>query len=163
MKVILLSIFILFLAGCSTKYQPDGFKGGFQEIQLSENVFSVSFRGNAYTSREEVTNYALLRSAEVALLNGYNYFILNNSEKTSKEGNFTTPTNYNTTYQSNIYGNQIYGNSRTNAYGGQNISYSKPTTTNTIICFKEKPETNQIVYDAKFIVKTIKEKYDIKN
>ena len=76
MKTLALAVTLLLLAGCATPYQSGGFRGGYKEIQLDENVFQISFKGNAFVSAGRVENYALLRSAEVALENGYEYFVI---------------------------------------------------------------------------------------
>jgi hypothetical protein len=39
--------------------------------------------------------------------------------------------------------------------------YASPHTEHTIICFKEKPEIPGMVYDAKFVAKSLTQKYDI--
>ena len=59
-----LASLVLALTGCMTAYQPDGLTGGYSEVQLSENVWRVSFKGNGYTSRERAVDMALLRSAD---------------------------------------------------------------------------------------------------
>ena len=40
-------------------------------------------------------------------------------------------------------------------------SGGKPTTSNVIVCFKKKPKSGGIIYDANYIVKSIKNKYRI--
>lgn len=69
----------LTLAACATAtpYQPAGFNGqrnGYAEQRLETNRFRVSFSGNSLTSREQVEMSLLLRSAEVAAENGYDWF-----------------------------------------------------------------------------------------
>jgi hypothetical protein len=88
-----LTIIVLFglLAGCATPYQRKAFKGGYSEMRLGENIFQVSFRGNAYTHRDTASDFALLRSAEVALENGFRYFVIVESEKGGSIGSLTTP------------------------------------------------------------------------
>ncbi len=63
---ITLAIFAVILVGCATVYQRQSFTGGFSETQLGENIFQVSFKGNAYTSRKRASNFTLLRSAGLA-------------------------------------------------------------------------------------------------
>jgi hypothetical protein len=41
------------LVGCATGYQAQGFTGGFDETQLSPNVYRVTFKGNGYTRPNE--------------------------------------------------------------------------------------------------------------
>lgn len=160
---IILAILVAILAGCATAYQKQGFTGGFAETRLGENIFQVSFKGNAYTSRERASDFTLLRSAELALENGFNYFVIVESEKYTKTGAYTSPTTSHTTGSAYGTGNYAYGSATTTTSWGQTYIYSKPRSTNTIVGFKEKPNIEGLVYDAAFIVKSIKGKYGIKN
>lgn len=152
---------VLVLAGCATTYQHQSFTGGYSETQLGDNVFQVSFRGNAYTSRERASDFSLLRSAELALEKGFRYFIIVDSEKYSKTGTYTTPTQSYTTGSVYGYGNYTHGSAITTTYGGQTFFISKPRATNMVLCFKEKPEMDGLIFDAEFVVKSIKQKYGI--
>lgn len=158
--ILVIAVFIF--SGCATKYQSTGFTGGYTETRLGDNVFNVSFRGNGFTSRQRTADFTLLRSAELSLKNGYKYFIITNSENYTRNSTYTTPTRSHTNINGNVYGNTFYGSANTRTYGGQTYNISKPSTNNTIICFKEKPKNNTIVYEANFIIKSIKEKYGIK-
>ena len=155
--------FIVVLTGCATAYQKQGFTGGFSETHLGENVFQVTFKGNAYTSQERASDFTLLRSAELVLENGFKYFIIVDSEKYTKKGAHTTPTTSRTTGSVYGTGNYAYGSATTTTSGGQTYIYSKPRSTNTIVGFKEKPRVGGLVYEAAFIVKSIEGKYGIKN
>ena len=160
---ILIAVLVAILTGCATPYQKHGFTGGFSETQLGENIFQVSFAGNAYTGSGRASDFTLLRSAELALENGFNYFIIVDSEKYTEAGSYTTPTNSYTTGSAYGTGNYAYGSATTTTTGGQTYFYSKPTSTNTIVCFKEKPSIEGLVYEAAFIVKSVKGKYAINN
>jgi hypothetical protein len=155
---IILVIIIFILSGCATKYQSIGITGGYTETRLGNNIFAVSFKGNGFTSRERTKDFTLLRSAELTLKNGYKYFIIKSSENYTRHSTYTTPTH--TNINGNVYGNTFYGSTTT--YGGRTYNISKPVTNYTIICFKEKPKNNTIIYEANFIIKSIKEKYGIK-
>ena len=157
----ILALATVLLAGCATTYQPNSFTGGYSETQLGENIFQVSFRGNGYTSRERASDFSLLRSAEEALENGFRYFVIVESEKGSKVGAYTTPTTSYTTGSAYGSGNYAYGSATTTTYGGQTYFISKPRATNTILCFKEKPEINGLVFDAEFVAKSIRQKYGL--
>lgn len=137
-KLICTSILtLIILSGCATSYQPNAITGGYSETQLSENSFSVNFRGNGYTSRERVEDFTLLRSSELALKNGFNYFVLASD---------------NIDYDYSV-----------DSYSKKNYDVTKyPTSSYKIICFKEKPSGNIMVYSAEFISKNIKDKYSIK-
>lgn len=156
MRNLLVFVFAsLLLSACATPYQRQGATGGFTETQLAENVFQVTFKGNGYTDRETAADYALLRSAELALENGFSYFALVDSQQYSKQGTYTTPTQ--TYATATAYGNSAYGTATT--YGGQTFLISKPRTTNTIYCFKEKPEG--FAFEAQFIIRSLRQKYGI--
>jgi hypothetical protein len=149
------------LSGCATAYQQQSFSGGYSETQLGENIFQVSFRGNGYTRRERASDFSLLRSAAVALEHGFRYFVIVESEKGSKLGTYTTPTTSYTTGSAYASGNYAYGNATTTTYGGQTYLISKPRATNTILCFKDKPENGGLVFDAQFVSNSIRQKYQL--
>jgi hypothetical protein len=161
-KIIVVLYAASFLVSCATPYKANGIMGGYSDIQLSENVFKVSFRGNGYTNPERAADFCLLRSAEVALANGYNYFVIVESGQSSKVGAYTTPTTTKTDANARISGNTIYGNATTTTYGGQTYIISKPSSMNTILCFKEKPDIQGLVFSAEIISRSIKNKYNIK-
>lgn len=151
----------LFLAGCATPYQTQGLTGGFSETQLDQNVFRVSFRGNAYTSSERAADFTLLRSAELAIENGYGYFIIVDTEKYSQTGAYTTPTTSYTTGSVHGSGDYAHISATTTTSGGQTYFYSRPRSTNTIILFNERPEVDAMVYDASFVVRSIRQRYGV--
>jgi len=150
-----------FVYGCATAYQREGFSGGYSETQLGKNIFRVSFNGNGYTGSERASNLALLRAAEVTLENGFKYFILADSEKSSSESTYTTPTQSYTRGSAVAYGNRAYGRAQTTTYGGDTYVISKPGSTNTIICFEEKPDRDGLVFDAAFVAESLRKKYGI--
>lgn len=160
--IIMIAAIALLMQGCATAYQKTGFSGGYSETQLDENVFRVSFRGNGYTSRERAADFTLLRSAELTLECGFQYFAIIDANSETSHSSYTTPTTSYTTGSAYGTGNYAYGSATTTTSGGQTYHSSKPSSSNTIVCFKEKPE-NIFTYNAKFIYKTITEKYDIQN
>ena len=77
------------LAGCATPPTPYAPKTGdastgYTDQQLDHNRFRVTFAGNSVTSRETVENYLLLRSAEVTLAAGYDYFLFDTRDTKAK-------------------------------------------------------------------------------
>lgn len=163
MKKIGLAALVLALTGCMTAYQPDGLTGGYTEVQLSENVWRVSFKGNGYTSRERAVDMALLRSADLTIQQGYNYFAFSESNnRTDTVGVGTTPTTSYTTGSAYRSGNNVYGSATTTTTGGQAIFISTPTANNTVVMFKNKPENvSGMVYSASFICNSLGKKYDV--
>lgn len=149
----------LFIQGCATKYQPQGLSGGFSETKLDVNVWKVTFKGNGYTHPERASDFALLRSAELARENGYSYFIIVDSVERTRVSTSTTASSSVTTGSAYVSGNTVYGSARTNNFGGQTFSVSRPSATNTIVCYREKPDINVMVYNAEFIVNSLQSKY----
>lgn len=145
------------LASCSTPYQPYSYfgGGGYKDVQLAENVFKVTVEANGYTSSSKATDLALLRSADLALQNGFKYFIVGSTEDHSYSTSYTTPqtTNVNVT----SFGNQAYGTAQT--YGGQTYNISFPTPSMTITCFKKKPNFQGTVYNAEMVSKSLRSQY----
>lgn len=75
----LVAVSALSLAACatSTAYAPAGFngqRGGYAEQRLESDRYRVSFAGNSVTSRDQVEMGLLLRSAELTVENGYDWF-----------------------------------------------------------------------------------------
>jgi hypothetical protein len=92
---ILLSVF---LSSCTTtSYQKLDSSVGYwdESIDQSADTFKIGFDGaewnkNSIAEQEKVIDYALLRSAEVALDNGFRYFVISENlsyteKKTTKE------------------------------------------------------------------------------
>jgi hypothetical protein len=50
-------------------------RAGYAETQFSEAAWRVEFVGDDFTSRETVETYLLYRSAELAVENGYHWFV----------------------------------------------------------------------------------------
>jgi len=132
---------VISLAGCATPYQPTGLTGGFTETRLSENVLEVNFRGNGFTDEKKARDFTLLRSAELTLQNGFNYFTLVDSD-TDKFAGAT--------------GANVLA-------GGVAAFIPQPSTTNTIQMHKSKPDGSAgiVVYDASYICKSFGSKYGI--
>ncbi|WP_233998779.1 hypothetical protein [Erythrobacter sp. YT30] len=77
----------LIMTGCAmsiTPYQPlsagSRVSGGYSDLRIDETHYRVSFAGNRLTSRERVESYLLFRAAELTLLKGYDYFIIEDRE-----------------------------------------------------------------------------------
>ncbi|MEX0645970.1 MAG: hypothetical protein WD076_11715 [Parvularculaceae bacterium] len=67
------------LAACATAvgtaYAPADRKGyGYTETRIEGDRYRVSFAGDGATPQQAVEDYALLRAAELALENGYQWF-----------------------------------------------------------------------------------------
>ena len=152
---------IVTLAGCATAYQQKGFSGGFDETQLDTNVWRVSFRGNGYTKGERAEDFALLRSAELTLANGFTHFAFAESRTGSEVSTYTAPTTSYTTGSANIVGNNVYGNATTSTRGGGTTFIHRPSAVNTVVMFKGKPDSSNMMYDANFVCTSVGKKYEV--
>ncbi len=148
-------IALIVLAGCATGYKSDGiFTGGFTETRLQEDMFKINFKGNRYTNRERASDFAMLRCAELTIINGYKYFLIINEDEYDKKSTYVAPTRYKTTQTPS-------GGHRTQAYGGGVRNVSKPRATYVIKTFHEKPEDMPMAMDARYLMNSIREKYNI--
>jgi len=82
--VLIASLFLL--SGCATPtaYGPKGFSGGYEEQQIDESTYRVSFYGNGVTSQDRVWNFWIHRCAELTAQKGYTYFTLSREVKKSE-------------------------------------------------------------------------------
>jgi len=144
MKIASFLIFTaILISGCSS-YQQKGAlfnKSGFSEERMGSNVFRITYEGNDKNSDEEVSDFNLLRSAEVTLENEFKYFvILKTTDSSSDESFGSTPS---------------LSSSRR---GLQKLH----TATSTIICSKEHADISHgQLYEAASTAKTIKQKYGL--
>ncbi len=158
-KLVVFGISLLLLSACATAYAPSGWQGGFSSVQIDQNVFKVSFKGNSATSRERAKDFNLLRCADISLENGFSYFVIVGSEHDSRISKYTTPTRSETNVNVTGYGKSAYGTATTTTYAGQTYFFESPSNENTIICYKEKPEG--FSYNANLLSKSIRVKYNI--
>ena len=147
---LLITLLSFSLIGCSTPYQASGMMGGFYETQLDENVYTVSFSGNGYTSRNTVANYALLRSAELTLAKGYRYFTIIDKDSWTNTSKHVAPTRTIHNGRVSPYGN-ITGSSTT--YGGEVTVIKKPGSSNTIVMHYSKPQ--EFSYNAQTVINSL--------
>ncbi|GAA6204661.1 MULTISPECIES: hypothetical protein [Thalassotalea] len=83
MKKLLTSLIILLsVTGCSSvhEYKPVNHTGyGYQESVLNDNVIRVHFTSRS-NNKLKVIDYTLLRSAELTLNQGYDWFVITHRE-----------------------------------------------------------------------------------
>ena len=84
MKQIMMILTMLAFYGCAsqTDYTPASNERGYgyTESRITENRYRVNFRGNSRTSSNDVKDMALLRAAEITLLNDYDWFRIVNQD-----------------------------------------------------------------------------------
>ena len=157
------ALFLFFVVtGCATPYQSQGFRGGFDETRLQPNVFRVSFVGNAQTSAQTASDYALLRAAELALENGFTHFVVTDSQNQSQSGVFTTPGSSTSTVHAHKMGGQTTGMVNTHHTPGQSILFSKPRSSIIVYMGSQRDFMDPTqVFDAGFVVNSLKSKHGI--
>jgi hypothetical protein len=151
----------ILLMGCVTPYQREGFRGGFSDTRLQENLFTVNFEGNGYCSRGRAQDFGMLRCAEVTLEHGFNFFAIADSsadEKTTLYHSGGSAQTYGTMSSS---GNTASGTFNTYSSPGYTVPISMPCVSYMIFCFKEKPEGKQLIFDASFLANSVRQKYGI--
>jgi hypothetical protein len=151
----------LFIGGCATAYQPNGYTGGFSETKLAPDVVRVVFTGNGYTSKQRAQDLALLRAAELSLAAGSPYFAVLSESTDVRHNSVTTSGTSYTTGSAYVVGNQAYYSGQTIHSPGQTMNFYHPESGILIKFLKEKP-TNALVFDATFLVGSLKEKYKIR-
>ena len=165
--VIFLSIF---LASCSTGYRPLNDSGGYwdEKIESTSNKFKIGYDGNKWHSdpvnrKERVIDLALLRSAEVALENGFKYFVISDSaaytEKTDLlQGSIPSNTTASRLQRRNTSVTyQVKASFSTVNY----VDIDKDSLTNNVMQsgeFKGYP-----LYQADLVIYTVLKKYNMNN
>jgi hypothetical protein len=134
----LVFVVVALLSGCATPYRPDGAWGGFSDRQLGEDVFTVTFKGNGYTTDETARDYLLLRCADLTLAHGAKYFRLVGSANDSRNG-AVAMANGNTAFIAPIH-------------------FPSETATIQLRAEREGPQD----YDAAIVARSMHEAYDIK-
>ena len=168
-KAIVVICLPIFLVSCATGYQPLNDSSGYwdERIEPSSNKFTIGYDGNKWHSnpvnrKERVIDLALLRSAEVALENGFKYFIVSDSkvytEKTrSLQGSITSNTTASRLKRNASETYQIKAIFKTVNY----VELAEDLRTNAVMQSGEFKD--YAVYNADLVVYTIHRKYNMNN
>jgi hypothetical protein len=151
---------IISITSCATPYQPYGITGGYKETPLAPDVVRVTVEGNGYTSRDRVQDFALLRASEMALQSGYPYFVVINERNDTSTGSFTTAGSSYTSGSVYGVGNSAYYSGTTTYIPGQTITFQFPET-GILVKFVKKKSKDALVFDANFLLTTLRQKYKI--
>lgn len=112
------------LVACSsaTQYQAAEKRGGYgyTETQLGKDRYRITFTGNSVTDKETVSDYALLRAAELTLQEGYDWFRLVARDNESKSRTSTSISGVN-----DFGGTQVY--QRCGLLSCDTVVYDSPT------------------------------------
>lgn len=152
MRIPIILCLAIFLAGCATteySQREGSFWGsGYYDKKLQEGVYKVGYTGNASTRGDAAEDLALLRAADVALQNGYNYFVvIDRAKRTNVSSSYTPLMPY--TYKGNTY-----------YTGGYSTDTYTPDIELTVRCYIKKPlDTRQTIFDAGEIKANLSGKY----
>src|SRR5262245_13639726 len=54
-----------FLLACQTPYQPMGYRGGYQEVEIRPDIYQLEVRGNSHTTLTTISGYWHQRAREI--------------------------------------------------------------------------------------------------
>jgi hypothetical protein len=159
----------LLLTGCSTMQERTfASLGHFEQFQLNDALFRVSYVGNGYTRQSDAEEITLLQAARVSLQHGYRYFQITDDPSTSK----VIPSGR-TIVGFDVYGGgPLYANNGffyrgptayDRFYGSAYDDWSFPTRiqVNYTIACSQTQSTDKRQFDAHIILKTLGPKYNL--
>ncbi len=137
---ILIFLLISVLSACATPPQPGNYHERISATRLGTDSFIVSY--SRTSADEQIIDLALLRSAEITLQNGFNYFVVINTDASSAIDTETGSAGTEFTL-----------------HNGLRLPHANPGSTNTIVCFKDKPAG--AAYVALFVKASLRAKYGL--
>ncbi len=163
-RLMLLAVSAALLTACATKptlYAPQAAPhgSGYSEYRLEDGRYRVTFQGNPGAPVNQVSDYVLLRSAELALRDGYDWFRVADriTQQTGSGGGSTLAvgaggSNYD-------YGRHGHGSSVGLGVGTSFNLGPKPAVSSSmeVVFGKGQPPRGADVYDARAIVRTVGE------
>lgn len=152
-KLLILS---MLLTGCASSYQPHTAfnKSGFNETELTQNHFKITFQGNEKTSIERASDLALLRASELMMAKECgNFKVLNTANENSSS--LVLPQTHNINAYSSAIQNRIHGdtNELSKVYA--------PKSTVEVGCATENVSAESKIYASASINESIRHKYGI--
>jgi len=138
---LLIFLLLLVLGGCAKPLQPDNYVERISPTWLDASRFIVAYPSKSVD--QKIVDLTLFRSAEIALQNGFNYFIVVNTEDSIAMS--SDP-------QTGAAAEFIMHN-------GIRSSHASPASSNTIVAFKRRPQG--FSYVALFVKASLRAKYDL--
>ena len=140
-------------SACATRYQPRGATGGFTETRLSPEAYRVSFNGNRKTSMSRATDFTLLRCAELTLQNEFTHFVIIEENQWTNDEIIVALDPFRQRQDSDEI--------EPGATGPRVHTTQSPRSTKTIYMLNTTDGIDAEVFDATFIVNSLKTKYSI--
>ncbi len=146
-----------FLSGCAAPMayvKSSGRGGGYSDTKIQDGIYSIQFTGNSDSDVQRVTDLAFLRSAEVALQNGYKYFTIISEKPGDKQIVRSVPDSM----PVSCVGRHCFPENYYSSW--QTYTYPIPATYFMIQCHREKPEgASGLVFDAEQVRANLREQY----
>ena len=159
-KFFVFALFCIFLSGCASSDNNN--YGSYSETRLGENVFRVFFKGNESADKEQTNDFNMLRCAEIALENGYAFFVVVSTENFSEVSSRSISAGSKEKVVSYSDGPNVKQAVVTNIIPGETYCDTSFGDINTIECFHKKPKGRKLVFEAAFIINSITNKYKLK-
>jgi len=151
------------LTACTTPYQDIGMMGGVEQTKLANDAYMIRVQINSLTPRANITDYALLRASELALADGYPYFIVTNGEDITTSTAVPLPGYSQTNGAAFATGSDgsamAMGSSTTTTMPPMAFTAAVPEARFTIKMFKTKSKTGGMVMEAAIIKASLAPKY----
>jgi hypothetical protein len=163
-RLIALAFSAALLTACSTtptlyapQTAPSG--AGYSEYRLENGRYRVTFRGNPGAPVNQVSDYVLLRSAELALRDGYDWFRVADRVTQQTGSNSGSTLSIGGGTSSYDYGRHGSGSSVGLGVGTSFNLGPKPAVSSSmeVVFGKGQPPRGADVYDARAIVRTVGE------
>lgn len=158
---------VLVLSACvTTPSQPRTFDqlGQFSTIPLNTQTYRINFQGNSNMSFGMAEEITLLKSAQTAVLNGFQFFkVMDDPSNRTQQ-----PPRQAVVYPSQMYP-YGYGYGFRRFPGYYDPFYNMPQVINvdpvqvsyTINCFKDKKSAPTDAFDARLILQSLGQKYGV--
>jgi opacity protein-like surface antigen len=132
---------------------------GYSEYRLENGRYRVTFQGNPGASINQVSDYVLLRSAELALRDGYDWFRVADRMTQQNGSNSGSSLSIGGGGSSYDYGRHGGGSSVGLGVGTTFNLGPKPSITSSmeVVFGRGQPPRDADVYDARAIVRTVGE------
>jgi hypothetical protein len=162
MKIILILLLSVFIAGCAVHYgkRVPGFIPGYVDEQLGESTYQVKI-GEAWPKDwPDLEKFAIYRAAEVTQSKGKRYFAVLNASTQIRNYTLSFPKTTSTTGTATIYGDTAYINTTSTTSGGGTSTISggwyvldyKIIDDKDIQSYKSVVDSTKIVQDLKYFI-----------
>lgn len=157
---------VLSLSGCATTpSKPRTFDqlGQFSTIPLNTQTYRISFQGNSNMSFGTAEEITLLKAAQTANLNGFQFFkVLDDPSNRTQQPPRKTVVYPAPTFYPYGYGFRRYGAFYDPFYDTPQVVTLDPVqVAYTISCFKSKKTAPNDAFDARLILQSLGQKYGL--